>query len=108
MELIGRNNLGEGVLDVKISDYNKIPVVNPLWLEEYLKNNGKLVEFLSIIDNLLDTIPRNIEDEYTNEQRFKMDLMILAPLGFNKKGVQKLYIDLIELVSLREARAKNI
>lgn len=107
MELIGRTNLGEGALDVKISDYNKIPIVNPIWLEETLENNGKMTEFIKVIDNVLNSVPRNIEEEYTNEQRFKMDLIILTPLGFNKKDIQKLYLDLIELVKLRETRAKS-
>ena len=52
-------------------------------------------------------MPKNIEDEYNNEIRFKMDLMILTSLGFNKKDVQKLYLDLIDLVKLRETRAKS-
>ena len=107
MELIGRTNLGEGALDVKISDYNKIPVVNPIWLEESLENNGKLAEFIGVVDSLLNMEPKNIEDEYNNEIRFKMDLMILTSLGFNKKDVQNLYLNLIDLVRLRETRAKS-
>jgi len=107
MELIGRTNLGEGALDIKISDYNKIPVVNPIWLEKTLENNGKMAEFIKVVDKVLNSVPKNIEEEYTNELRFKMDLMILTTLGFNKKDVQKLYLDLIELVKLRETRAKN-
>lgn len=107
MELIGRTNLGEGALDVKISDYNKIPIVNPIWLEETLENNGKMVEFINVINSVLNSVPRNIEEEYANEQRFKMDLIILTALGFNKKDIQKFYLDLIELVKLRESRAKN-
>jgi len=38
MELIGRTNLGQGALDVNITDYNKIPIVNPtVILEELTK-----------------------------------------------------------------------
>jgi len=108
MELIGRTNLGEGALDIKVIDYKKIPVIDPIWLKNNLEKNGKLKEFLEIVDQLLNTLPRNIEAEVINENRLKMDELMLKPLGLNRNDVKNLYSDLIKLVKLREERAKSV
>jgi len=108
MELIGRTNLGEGALDVNVIDYQKIPMINPSWLEKCLKQSGELQQFLNLVDKILKMKSLNIEDEMKNASRIKMDEMILKPLGLNKKDVKNLYTELINLVNLREERATSI
>jgi len=107
MELIGRTNLGEGALDVNVIDYKKIPILDPVWLEVKLSKVGKLDEFLSDVDKLLLLKPLNIEDEIKNEIRQKIEFIMLKMLGLNKKEIKQLYSDLLDLVNLREGRARS-
>ena len=108
MELIGRTNLGEGALDVNVVDYKKILILNPLLLEDNLKNDGKLDEFLKIVELVLNKKPQNIDLEMKDQDRLKMDVIMLKYIGLNKKDVIILYNDLINLVKQREERATSI
>lgn len=80
MELIGRTNLGEGALDVNVVDYKKIPVVDPGMLEEKLKEQGKLQDFLQTVDQILSLKPQKIVSEAENEIRLKMEKYVLGAL----------------------------
>ena len=108
MELIGRSNLGEGALDVNVIDYEKIPVVNPLTLEEKLKKDGDFDDLLHVVNEMLKTKPQAIEAEAKNNVRLKMEELVLKPLGFSKNDILSLYEELIRLVNLRAERAASI
>jgi len=71
MELIGRTNLGQGVLDVNIVDYNKIPIVDPKYLQNELAKKGKVKELLNLVDKILSLKPLNIDKEFKNPIRVK-------------------------------------
>ena len=108
MELIGRTNLGEGALDIKTVDYGKVPIVDPAWVKHTLKKDGKLEEFLKVVDSLLSVKPLNIEEEARREIRLKMESLLLGSLGLTREDILKLYRGLIDLVKSRIERASNI
>ncbi|MCD6301412.1 MAG: N-6 DNA methylase, partial [Staphylothermus sp.] len=81
MELTGRANLGEGALDIVILDYEAIPIVNPLWLERYLKERGVFDDFLEVVQKMLRLRPSDIEIEARRKERMEMEKFVLGPLG---------------------------
>lgn len=83
-------------------------ILNPLLLEDNLKNDGKLDEFLKIVELVLNKKPQNIDLEMKDQDRLKMDVIMLKYIGLNKKDVVILYNDLINLVKQREERATSI
>lgn len=107
MELVGRTNLGQGALDVNIVDYNKIPIVDPSYLQKELKRRKKLRELLNIADKILSLKPRNIEEEVNNPLRIKMDELVLSVVGLDKKEVIELVNSLQEIVKYRILRAQT-
>ncbi len=108
MELIGRTNLGEGALDIKIADYEKIPIVDPAWIEQKLKEEGKLEKLLKLVDSLISEKPLNIEEEINRGIRLRMEELLLGSLGLSRKDILSLYKGLIKLVEYRTQRASNI
>jgi len=108
MELIGRSNLGEGALDVNVVDYNKIPTVNPKMVEETLKTNGKYGDFLKLIDQMLVMRPSNIDLEFENNIRLKMEEHMLSLLDYDRDDIKHLYKELVMLVNLRTQRAISV
>ena len=108
MELMGRTNLGEGALDVKVTDYEKIPIVDPKMLEEKLENEGKLQDFLLIVDEILRLKPRIIQSEAENKVRLKMEKYVLGSIGMSRNNILNFYEELIKLVNLRTERAKSL
>lgn len=108
MELMGRTNLGAGALDIKIIDYERIPIVNPLWLEEHLKKTSKYNSFINVVNKLLTLKPTDIEAEAKRPERLEMEKFVLGPLGFSDEDIRELYRELVELVKLRTERAKSI
>ncbi len=108
MELIGRTNLGEGALDIKTIDYQMVPIVDPVWLEEHLKNTGKYNDFAKVVNKLLNLKPKDIVIESKRPERLKMEEYVLGSLGFSNKDINELYKELIELVKLRMERSRSV
>jgi len=108
MELIGRTNLGEGALDIKTVDYEKIPIVNPIWLEEHLKMTGKYGDFINAVNKFLNLKPADIEIEAGRPERLEMEKFVLGSLGFSEDDIRNLYRELIELVKFRTERARSV
>lgn len=108
MELLGRTNLGQGALDIKTIDYETIPIVNPVWLENYLSERKLLQDFLKTVRKILKLKPTNIKEEIKRADRLKMELYVLGPLGFNENKIRNLYKELINLVEIRTERARKI
>lgn len=107
MELIGRTNLGQGALDVNITDYNKIPIVDPKIISKELKKKGKFEELLNTVDQILSLKPKNIEEEARNPLRLKLDELVLSVVGLSKKDINELYKKLLELVEYRIIRSNK-
>lgn len=108
MELMGRTNLGEGALDIKVTDYEKIPIVDPKMLEEKLEKEGKLQDFLQTVNEILRLKPRNIQSEAENKIRLKMEKYVLGAIGMSKKDILNFYKELVTLVNLRAERATSL
>ena len=108
MELMGGANLGMGALDMKTVDYEVVPIVNPAWLEDHLKERGIFEEFLSAVRAMLELKPADIEVEARRPERMAVEKYVLGPLGFSEGAVRRLYDELIRLVRFRTERAKNI
>lgn len=108
MELIGRTNLGEGALDIKTTDYKKIPIVDPVFIQEKLTRNDKLQDFLQIADEMLKMKPLNVELEAENNLRLKMEEYVLGSLGLSKSDILNFYKELMTLVNLRAERAASV
>lgn len=107
MEVIGRTNLGQGALDIKVTDYNYIPVVDPVWLKNELDRRGETEAFLKIVEGLLSARPANIEEEAQRLIRLQMEKYMLQPLGLNITDIKDLYQGLIQLVKFRTERARK-
>lgn len=108
MELMGRTNLGEGALDVNVTDYKKIPVVDPERLKKKLEEEHSLDGFLATVEKVMAKRPMDIAVEARNEDRLKMEQTVLGFLGFNKKDINRFYQDLIMLAELRTSRASSL
>ena len=108
MELLGRANLGEGALDIKTVDYERIPIINPVWLEEHLKKTSKYNDFINSVNKLLNLKPTDIEIEAKRPERVEMEKFVLGSLGFSEDDIRDLYRELIELVKFRTERARNV
>ena len=108
IELVGQSNLGEGVLDIKTSDYERVPVVNPLWLEGYLKKIGVFDNFIKAVHKMLSLRPADVEVETSRPERIEMEKFVLGSLGFSESDIRGLYRELIELVKFRTERARMI
>ena len=108
MELMGRTNLGEGALDVNVTDYKLIPIVDPEMLKKKLEEEYLLDSFLATVDKVMAKRPLDIASESSNEDRLKMERMVLGVLGFSKKDINRFYQDLIMLANLRTSRASSL
>ena len=108
MELFGRSNLGQGALKMEIADYKKIPIINPIWLNEYLIRTGKYNDFINVVDEMLKLRPDDIEVEVKRSERMKMEEFVLGSLGFSDKDIEELYRELIKLMKSRTERARTI
>ncbi len=108
MELLGRTNLGQGALKMEIADYEKIPIINPIWLKEYLIRTGKYNDFVNVVDKILHLKPADIEVEARRPERMNMEKFVLGSLGFSEDDIRDLYRELIELVKFRTERARSV
>ena len=108
MELLGRTNLGEGALDIKVVDYELIPIVDPIWLEGYLRKTNKFIAFLEAVRKMLILQPADIEIEARRPERMKIEKFILGSLGFSEEDIKSLYRELIKLVKFRTERARSM
>ncbi|MGC8556049.1 MAG: HsdM family class I SAM-dependent methyltransferase, partial [Conexivisphaera sp.] len=103
VELMGRTNLGEGALDVRVDDYEHVPIIDPRWLEEELRKRGQLEEFLASVDSMLRRPPRSVEVEARMGDRLAAERIILGALGIGDVG--GIYRALVELAKMRCGRA---
>ncbi|MGC8773278.1 MAG: HsdM family class I SAM-dependent methyltransferase [Conexivisphaera sp.] len=105
VELMGRTNLGEGALDVEVDDYERVPIIDPRWLEEELRKRGQLEEFLASVDSMLRRPPRDVEVEARMGDRLAVERMMLGAFGIG--DVDRVYRALVELAKMRCGRAKS-
>ena len=107
MELLGRTNLGEGALDIKVTDYKTLPIIDPAIIDQAFTGEKRKV-LLKAVDEVLENKPANIELEGQKPTRLRMDTFLLSSLGFTKKDVYRFYEELQALADLRTSRATSI
>jgi type I restriction-modification system DNA methylase subunit len=107
MELLGRANLGEGVLKTEVTDYNSMPILDPLYVREKLSKAGQLGKFFTIVDRMLTSKATIIEDELKRDARMQLEKLVLGTIGLNEKDILNLYKELQALVELRTERART-
>lgn len=110
IELWGRTQLGLGVLDLAVEDYEAVPVLDAvkIWrsiqINEALKN--QLLELVTRITKE-DIFP--IKKEVKKENRQKLDSLLMSDiLGLSHEQVQAVESELVKLVARRIARARTI
>jgi hypothetical protein len=104
MELLGRTNLGEGALDIKVTDYKTLPIIDPRLIDQTLTGE-KRERFLKTVDDVLENKPANIELESKKTARLRMDGFLLDSLGYAEADVHRFYEELQTLANLRTSRA---
>lgn len=103
IELNGRTNLGLGALDVKVYEYDDLPIINP---EKICPEIQK--EIIEIYKRIYDRKINSIFDELKLKDRKKLDEIFLCKiLGFPKQKLRKLYYEISKLVKNRLERAKT-
>ena len=107
MELLGRTNLGQGALDIKVVDYKQIPILDPMYVQEKLQEQRKLDRFLTLVDRLLKRKPKNIEEEAKDRTRMEMEELLLGTIGLTKKEIKELYNGLVQLAKFRTEKTRK-
>jgi len=97
-----------GALDVNVTDYQRIPTIDPMFIEDKLRKEGTYTDFLRLVDEILSMKPRNIDSEINNEVRMEIETRLLSLLGFKRRDIEGLYHELITLVNLRAERAGSV
>lgn len=106
-ELWGRVNLGEGVLDVKVYEYQQMPIVNPLLIttSELLPDRN----IRSVFGEIGANKASEISLEKVKIDRRKLDKIIMGKiLGLTEEEQLEVYKAVIDLVKSRLDRAKSV
>lgn len=100
IELRGRTNLGEGVLEVKIPDFSGILVLDPNRVEE-----EDATELMAAFSHLLERRTLPVVEELASEDRTAFDESYLRIVGLPKKKVSSTRFLIAR--ELREAMAER-
>lgn len=107
MELLGRANLGEGVLKTEVTDYNVMPSLNPLYVQDKLEREGQLRRFFTMADKMLACRTSIIENELKRDVRMELEKLVLGTIGLSEMNIFNLYKELQALIYLRTERAAS-
>jgi type I restriction-modification system DNA methylase subunit len=107
MELFGRANLGEGVLKTEVTDYNVMPILNPLFVQNKLEREGQLRRFFTVADKMLACRTSIIENELKRDVRMELEKLVLGTIGLSETNIFNLYKELQALIYLRTERASS-
>lgn len=103
VELLGRINLGDGLLTLYGPEIEDLPIINEKFLSQELRENKILQSF----ETLLSRPIKPIFEEVKMPDRQKLDSLILEALGLDPaKYLKPLYDGLCELVRERIELAK--
>jgi hypothetical protein len=109
IEMLGRSNLGEGVLQYAVSDANNILLVDPKKLNT---NNFHYInrEILSIFEecNITPLKPIREQDPQPLSDRLEFDKVVFDEIGLNKEEIKDVYWSVCELVKNRLDKANSL
>jgi len=114
LQFLGRVNLGEGALDVKVYEFKQIMVPQnwdlSIQVLDELYNLLQNSKISSIFEEIGTDDPQKVDLEKVKPHRLKLDLAILRALEFEnpKELLKELYAELIDLVRSRLERAKSV
>lgn len=116
VELWGRLNLGEGALDVKVYEYEKIPIPDlekiPNDLKEKIKHKFSKIferEMGSVFEELGSETPSKFELDGVKEDRRELDEVIMGELlGLSIEEQKRVYKSVLNLVKNRIDKAKSV
>ena len=116
VELIGRVNLGQGALDVKVYEYEKMFVINPFNLtksqiEKLEKALDKLSKRLigSVFEELGADTPEEVSLEKVKPNRRELDCIVMGEiLGLSEEEQLEVYRAVIDLVRSRLEKARSV
>jgi methylase of polypeptide subunit release factors len=116
VELLGRVNLGEGALDVKVYEYAKMLIINPnIFKEEQINRIKKILNFLSkreiksIFEELGANSPEEVSLDKVKPDRRELDKIVMGEiLGLTEEEQLEVYKSVIQLVKERIERAKSV
>jgi len=115
VELAGRVNLGQGALDVKVYEYEKMPIIHPcrisksllLRLKSAFKKLSKR-RSESIFKEIGATDPEKVSLDKVKLDRRELDEIIMGEiLGLSKREQLEVYRGVVRLVKERLQRAKT-
>ena len=111
IELIGRSNLGEGALDMKVYEAEKILVPNPRLFDGYSfsRFNDFLVRPMNSIYQELQVDPESGSFMNANPlpDRKALDEVVFRALGLTDQEIKALYAGLLELTANRLRKART-
>ena len=112
VELWGRVNLGQGALDVKVYEYKKIPIIDPIIIDKIqIVNNIILLKqkIGSVFEEIGTKDPGKVSLEKVNPYRLMLDRKIIQEvLGLTESELLEIYKAVIDLVSARIEKAKSV
>jgi hypothetical protein len=116
VELSGRVNLGQGALDVKVYEYGRVPIVNPVTIkEEHLAKISSVLdsflkrEIASVFDEVGANSPKEVSLDKVKPDRRELDKIVLGEiLGLTEEEQLEVYRAIIDLVNSRFERAKSV
>lgn len=115
VELEGRVNLGQGALDVKVYEYEKMPFINPSeipkGITEKIENAFEKLSQrspASVFKELGTTDPQSVSLDKVKSDRKELDEIIMGEiLGLSKREQLEVYRGLLRLVKNRLEKAQT-
>ncbi len=103
LELLGRTNLGEGGLDVKVYEYNNIKI----FFSSVLDKNMKL-EIMNIFNQVLKEHPHSVIDDMGNLARDLLDAFLVQHALFSKEDTAQMRKVLQKIVQNRLDKGRSV
>ncbi len=116
VELWGRVNLGQGALDVKVYEYEKMPIINPAIITETqiakistVLNTISKRKIGSVFKEIGAKDPKEVSLNRIDSDRNALDTIIMQEiLGLTEEERLEVYKAVIDLVKTRLERAKTV
>ena len=109
IELFGRTNMGEGVLDVRKADCETVPIPSPKRFAEFLDENSLRDKFVESVRKLMKRKPVSIEEELKQEDRRLIDEIVFEFLWRKDRDavIGEIYDAVTELSAARIAKSSR-
>jgi hypothetical protein len=115
VELWGRVNLGQGALDVKVYEYENMPIIEPVAVETYgdkiyaILNEISRRKIESVFKEIGANEPEKVSIDKVDRKRRALDKIIMENvLGLTEEEQVEVYKAVIDLVKTRIEKAKTV